>query len=182
VKMDTLYIVLAILMSAFILYQESRFRVTDDDQAVVVQFGEVSGEAKTDAGVYFKIPFLQEARSYPKHPLLYKNTREIPLGDKDVVTLTIRVAWTIEDPVTFYGRVPVFDDNAREFLDSKIREAERKTIAAAQRDDTVLAPDGKAGGGWQCNPEILREIQERVRADLLEFGIRLTEAGAAVSR
>ncbi|UCD31634.1 MAG: hypothetical protein JSV38_12705 [Desulfobacterales bacterium] len=53
--MDSIYIILAVVMSTFVLYQESIYKVKNDDQVVIIQFGKAFGEAITEPGMFFKI-------------------------------------------------------------------------------------------------------------------------------
>ena len=180
-KMDYIYIILAIVLSAFVLYQESIYKIKNDDQVVITQFSKVFGEAITEAGVYFKIPFIQKAYYYPKNAHLYKNEHEIPTLNKKIIRLNTQVFWKLDDPIKFFNRLYYFDDNAKDFIQSRIRTAERKIITATKISDIVFKSNDTTTENLECNPEILRRIKTEAQLNLLEFGILLLNIKATVT-
>ncbi len=179
--MDYIYIGLAVVMSAFVLYQESLFRVKSDDQVIIIQFNEVLTPPKTTAGVYFKIPFIQKAYYYPKNDHLCKYEHEIPTLDKKRIRLDTQAVWKLDDPIKFYDRLHYFDDNAKDFIQSRIREAERKIITRTKLVDIVFKSNGTTTENLECNSEVLRRILKEARLDLREFGILLLDIKTAVN-
>ena len=179
--MDYIYIILAIVMSAFVLYQESYYKVRNDDQVVITQFNKVFGEAKTEAGMYVKIPFIQKAHYYPKSTHFYTNEREIPTLDKQLIRISTQTAWKLDDPVKFYHRLYYFDDNTKDFIQSKIRTAEREIIAATRIGDIVFKSNDTTTENLECNPEVLRRIKKEAQSGLLDFGILLLNMKATVN-
>ncbi|MBW1693716.1 MAG: hypothetical protein JRJ41_06055 [Deltaproteobacteria bacterium] len=180
-KMDSIYIILAIVMSAFVLYQESLYKVKNDDQVVITQFSEVFSEVRTEAGVYFKIPFIQKTHYYPKNSHLYKNEHEVPTLSKKLIRLNTQVVWKLDDPVKFYNRLYYFDDNAKDFIQSRIRTAERKIIAATKISDIVFKSNDTITENLECNPEVLHRIKKEAQLNLLEVGILLLNIKATVT-
>ena len=179
--MDYIYIILAIVMSAFVLYQESIYKVKNDDQVVITQINKILSEAKTETGVYFKIPFIQKAHYYPKNDHLYKNEHEIPTLNKKIIRLNTQVFWKLDDPIKFFNRLYYFDDNAKDFIQSRIRTAERKIITATKISDIVFKSNDTTTENLECNPEILRRIKTEAQLNLLEFGILLLNIKATVT-
>jgi len=179
--MDCTYIILAIVMSAFVLYQESFYKVKNDDQVVITQFNKAFGEAKTEAGVYFKIPFIQEAHYYPQNEHLYENEHEIPTLDQELTRLNSQAVWELDDPIKFYNRLHYFDDNAKDFIQSIIRSAERETITATIISDIVWKSNDTTSDSLQCNPEVLHRIEKEAQLRLLDFGILLLSIKATVT-
>lgn len=179
--MDYIYIILAIVMSAFVLYQESIYKVKNDDQVVITQFNEVFSEAKTEAGVYFKIPFIQKTHYYPKNTHLYKNEHEIPTLNKKLIRIITQAVWKLDDPIKFYNRLYYFDDNAKDFIQSIIRTAERKIITDTKISDIVFKSNDTTTENMECNPEVLHRIKKEAQLNLLEFGILLLNIKATVT-
>jgi membrane protease subunit HflC len=180
-KMNYIYIILAIVMSAFVLYQESLYKVKKDDQVVITQFSEVFGEANTETGVYFKIPFIQKAHYYPKNTQLYKHEHEIPTLNKKLIRFNTQAVWKLDDSIKFYNRLYYFDDNAKDFIQSKIRTAERNIIAATKISDIVFKSNDTTTENLECNPEVLHRIKKEAQLNLLEFGILLLNIKATVT-
>lgn len=176
---DSIYIVLAIVFSAFILYQESLYRVKGDDQVVIDLFGELT--AKTLPGLYFKIPFIQKAHYYPKNTHLAKNDHEISTLDKKIIRLNTKAIWKLDDPIKFYNRLHYFDKNSKDFIQSKIRSAERAVITATNLINIVLNSNDSAAETKECHPEVSQKIRQEAQSGLKEYGILLLEVDVKVS-
>jgi len=55
-----------VMFGFFMLLGSSAFVVSETEQVVTTQFGKPVGEPIKDAGLHFKIPFIQEANFFPK--------------------------------------------------------------------------------------------------------------------
>jgi kynurenine formamidase len=73
---DSIYILLAIVFSAFILYQESHYKVKEEEQVEITQFRKAVGEAKTVSGVYLKLTLTTHSGTHLDAPWHYWPTSE----------------------------------------------------------------------------------------------------------
>jgi len=176
---DSIYIILAIVFSAFILYQESLYLVQGDDQVVIDLFGELT--AKTVPGIYFKIPFIQKAHYYPKNTHLSKNDHEISTLDKKIIRLNTQAIWKLDDPIKFYNRLHYFDKNSKDFIKSSIRSAERAIITATNVSNIVLNSNDSIAENMECQPELIQKIRKEAQSGLKEYGILLLNVDVKVT-
>ena len=57
----------------------------------------------SDAGLYFKIPFVDEIRKFPDTKMIYDiPPSEVLTSDQKNMTVDSYVIWEIEDPLTFF--------------------------------------------------------------------------------
>jgi len=169
---DRIYIVLAIVFSAFILYKESHYRVKEDEQVVLTQFGKEVEKGKSVPGTYFKIPFVQKALHFPKKPYPLENYQEIRTTGQKVIKLDTRVLWKIDDPCKFFNSIH-WVHAAEDIVWSQISRAEREIIRTIKLSDLSLKPVDSAIENMECNPKVLRRIHEEAQSNLQEFGILL---------
>jgi len=93
-------IVLVILL--FLLFSGTFYTVSEWEQVVITQFGRPVGDPKTEAGIKFKIPFIQEVHSYEKRIMRWDgDPKEIPTRDKRFIYVDTTARWRIVDAQKF---------------------------------------------------------------------------------
>jgi membrane protease subunit HflC len=100
--------------------------VPEGHQAIVTQFGRPIGEPHKEAGLYFKIPFIQEVHFFDKRLLKWDGKpNEIPTRDKKFIWVDTTARWLIVDPLLFLQTVATENGAAirlNDILDSVIRD------------------------------------------------------------
>lgn len=97
--------VLLLLMLVFVGYN-AMFVVSEGHQVIVTQFGKPVGERIEDAGLYFKIPFIQKLHYFDKRILKWDgDPNEIPTKDKKYIWIDTTARWRINDPLVFLQRM-----------------------------------------------------------------------------
>ncbi len=75
-------------------------------QAIITQFGRPVGQPVTDAGLHFKLPFVQEVTFFEKKILIWDgDPNQIPTNDKTFVYLDVTARWRIADALVFLQAV-----------------------------------------------------------------------------
>lgn len=97
----TIAIVLVVVL-ALILVSSSLFVVEEDEYACTVRFSKII--STTDqAGLHFKIPFVDSVKYFPKATMLYDiPPSEVLTSDKQNMTVDCYVLWRVSDPLRFY--------------------------------------------------------------------------------
>lgn len=111
--------------------------VDETEQVVVTQFGKVVGQPKTEPGLYFKLPVIQQATYFPKNLQHWDgDPGQIPTLDKTYIWVDAFARWKIVDPVKFFQTVNnVVGAQAR--LDNIIDPAVRNLITENRLIETV---------------------------------------------
>jgi membrane protease subunit HflC len=75
-------------------------------QAIITQFGRPVGQPITEAGLHFKLPFVQEVTYFEKKILIWDgDPNQIPTNDKTFVYLDVTARWRIADALVFLQAV-----------------------------------------------------------------------------
>lgn len=101
-RITGILIVLVLIVAAM----NGFYILPEGTQAVITQFGKPVGHPITDAGLKFKIPFIQEATFFEKKILIWDgDPNQIPTNDKTYVYLDITARWRIADALKFLQAV-----------------------------------------------------------------------------
>ncbi len=120
------YIVVILLIIGAL--STSAFVVSETEQVVVVQFGEVM-RLVDKPGLNFKIPFIQEAMRFEKRWLEWDgDASQITTRDKRYIYIDVFARWRIKDPLVFIETLRD-EDSAQGRLDDIIDNATRNVVA-----------------------------------------------------
>jgi membrane protease subunit HflC len=102
VRTALILIVIGLIFTAvngFYILEEGR-------QAIITQFGRPVGQPITEAGLHFKLPFVQEVTYFEKKILIWDgDPNQIPTNDKTFVYLDVTARWRIADALVFLQAV-----------------------------------------------------------------------------
>jgi membrane protease subunit HflC len=126
-------------------------------QSVITQFGRPVGKPETEAGLKFKIPFIQEVTYFDKKIQIWDgDPNQIPTNDKTYVFLDMTARWRIADPLLFLqavksmtGAQSMLDD----ILDGTARDLVNQNNLVEIIRSSDWSPDTMSGG----NPEGAKE-------------------------
>lgn len=130
--------IIAILVAAIgVIGFASAYTVDETEQVVVTQFGKVVGTPKIEPGLYFRLPFLQNANYFPKNLLQWDgDPGQIPTLDKKFIWVDSFARWKITDPVKFFQTVSN-TISAQGRLDDIIDPAVRNAVTSYPLNETV---------------------------------------------
>ncbi len=113
---------------SFLVYN-SLFVVYEWQQAIVTQFGEIKGEPRTDAGLHFKLPFVQQVHLFDKRLLRWDGQeRTIYTKDRRAIIVDVTARWRINDARAFLESIGGSTDAANARLIGIIEGAVRNEI------------------------------------------------------
>lgn len=150
----------------------SVFTVEEDEQALVLQFGEpVRTEnaygIEDDAGLKYKIPLVQTVRLYDRRNLeLDLSEQEILASDQERLTVDAFVRYRITDLQTFYERFNTrgaAEAQMRGVLDSLLRDS----LASVESQDII------AGKRAELMTQILNRAN--IRAEAENYGVTFVD-------
>jgi len=95
-------IALIVVFVAAIVLGNSMYTVRENEYACTVRFSKII-ETTDEAGLHFKVPFLDSVKSFSRAAMLYDiPPSEVLTSDKQNMTVDCYVIWRIEDPKKFY--------------------------------------------------------------------------------
>jgi membrane protease subunit HflC len=145
--------VLAVLVAAILVLSQSLYTVDQKQFAIRFQLGEII-ETQPDAGLYFKVPLLQNVKYYDKRILTLDNPEpdRITTSEKKPLLVDFIVQWRITDVKQYYISVQGDEEAARRRLSQTVRanlaeEFNKRTIhdaISAERDKITTVTRQKA--------------------------------------
>ena len=179
-----------------IVFGGATYTVSETQQVILTQFGKPVGEPVTEAGLHFKMPFIQEVNRIDKQILEWDGLRtEMPTKDKLYISVDTFGRWRITDPLEYFRRLRderSAQSRLEDILGSETRNAIAKhdliEVIRTTRDrepavdESLLVEGAEAEGDiGQLQPitkgrkKIEQEIQAAARVKLAEFGIELLD-------
>jgi membrane protease subunit HflC len=187
-------VIIALAIVGILLMFASAYVVDETEQVVVTQFGKVIGEPKNEPGLYFRIPFIQNANYFPKNLLRWDgDPGQIPTLDKTFIWVDPFARWRIIDPVKFFqtvnntvsalGRLDdIIDPAVRNFITSySLIEAVRSSNRQLDLDTFEFGPKGtekEVSSTYTIETgreKITQEIMKQAQPKLAKFGIELVD-------
>jgi membrane protease subunit HflC len=169
--------------------------VKETQQVIITQFGKPIGEPITQAGLHFRIPFIQVVNRIDKQILEWDGQRtEMPTRDKLYISVDTFGRWRITQPLEYFRRLRD-ERSAQSRLDDILGSETRNAIAKHDlievirttkdreptRDETLTeAGEGATNIGvlhpiLKGRKKIEQEIQSAAKVKLAEFGIELLD-------
>jgi membrane protease subunit HflC len=114
-----------------IVITQSAFVVTPVEQVIITQLGNPIGEPITEAGLHWKVPFLQTANVFDKRWLEWDgDASEMPTREKNPIWVDTYARWRIADPLKFFTASQGNERIGQSLLDGIIDSETRNVIAA----------------------------------------------------
>ncbi|MDY4435905.1 MAG: protease modulator HflC [Eubacteriales bacterium] len=100
--MKKIIITAAIIVVLLITLSGAFYTVAENEYAYTLRFSEIVN-VTNEAGLHFKLPFIDEVRRFPDTTLIYDiPPSEVLTSDKKNMTVDSYIIWEISDPKTFY--------------------------------------------------------------------------------
>ncbi len=114
--------------------------VPEGEQAIVTRFGKIV-KAETDAGLKFRVPFVDNVSRYSKRILSWDgDPKRLPTSENQFIWVDTTARWIISDPAKFYESVTSMNQ-AYARLDDVIDSAVRTIIAQNPLAESVRSTD-----------------------------------------
>ena len=149
---------------AVIVVMDGFYVVDETEQAVITQFGNPVGEAVTEPGLNFKIPFIQTANYFEKRYLEWDGDRnQVPTKDKKFIFVDTYARWQITDPLQYFQRLGD-ERGAQSRLDDILDGETRNAIAAHDLVELIRSTNREP-------------ISEGIIADIVNDSLEVIETG-----
>ena len=100
--MKKVIIIVAIVLAVAVVGFSALFTVAEDQYACTFRFSEIV-DTTENAGLHFKIPFIDSVKYFPKATQFYDiPPSEVLTSDKQNMTVDCYILWKIADPQQFY--------------------------------------------------------------------------------
>ncbi len=99
-------VLLVILLGALVLLGQTAYTVSETEQVIITRLGEPVGDPVVEAGLHFKVPFIERVNVFEKRFLEWDgNPNQVPTKDKRFIWVDTYARWRIVDPLLFFQRL-----------------------------------------------------------------------------
>ena len=160
----TAKILSVILICAALVAGASSIVITQENEySLVRQFGKIDHVA-SEAGISFKIPFIQSVDTLPKQILLYDlSASDVITSDKKTMICDSYILWQIVDPQKFAQTLNSSITNAESRLDAIVYNSTKNIISSTNQNDVISGRNG----------ELSAAIMQNIGNSLEQYGIAL---------
>ncbi|GBE15554.1 modulator of FtsH protease HflC [bacterium BMS3Abin14] len=143
-----LTILTVLILAVLIVLSGSYFTLEEGKQAIILQFGRTVGDTITDAGLHFKLPFVQEVRVFEKRLLVWDgDPNQIPTKGREFIWVDTTARWRIADAKKFLENVATeagAQSRLDDIIDSVVRdEVSNSELVELVRSTSWVIPEGK---------------------------------------
>ncbi|MEA4970028.1 MAG: protease modulator HflC [Candidatus Pelethousia sp.] len=157
-----------LLIAAAVTLFSSAYTVGENEYACVVRFEKIMSTTE-QAGLHFKMPFLEGVKKFPKAVMFYDiPPSEVLTSDKQNMTVDSYVLWQIENPRLFYqalGNTTI----AEQRLDALTYNALKNIMGTLAQKDII-----NENAGSERN-DIYEGIAANVSTIAKNYGIRVVD-------
>ena len=161
-------ILIAVIAVLVICLANSVYTVKENEYACTVRFSQIIGTT-SEAGLHFKVPFLDSVRYFTRATMLYDiPPSEVLTSDKQNMTVDCYILWSISDPKLFYqtlGSTAV----AEQRLDALTYNELKTVMGTLAQSDIINMEDGSKRN------DIYGGIASDVSALAATYGIRVED-------
>ena len=134
-------ITLAILLVVLLVAGGAMYTVAEDQYACVVRFSQII-DVTGDAGLHFKVPFLDSVKYFSKATQFYDiPPSEVLTSDKQNMTVDCYLLWSISDPKLFYQSLGT-TSVAEQRLDALTYNELKTVMGTLAQADIINMEDG----------------------------------------
>lgn len=179
-----IFLVLIVLNSSF-------YTLDETEQSILLQFGEPVGQPVKNAGLHFKVPFIQDVVRFEKRIIEWDgDPNQISTEDKRYIWVNTFARWRINDPLKFYQTVnneanaqsrldDIIDGVSRDIITkNKLIEVVRntnRTMMAIGDDEEESIPITGLDPIQHGRTDIRRQILEIAGQTVPQYGIQLID-------
>ncbi|HIW33136.1 MAG TPA: protease modulator HflC [Candidatus Paenibacillus intestinavium] len=146
----------------------SLYIVKEGEYKIVLRFSEAI-DAKSEPGLYMKIPFVDKIKELPKYQMTYENVpTQIMTKDKKVILVDNYTVWRIEDPIKFNKTSPAVSDGAQR-INEAVYNTVRRKLSEVNYDEIIS--ENTARG--DLNDEITKDVALSLQRD--NYGIKIVD-------
>ncbi|MGP1613212.1 MAG: protease modulator HflC [Catonella sp.] len=163
-KTKKLFLILLIL--AGFLGFSSTYSLKENEYGIRLQFNKIVA-IDNNAGLYFKLPFIQNIRKVPKSIQLYDICpSDVMTADKKSMIADMYILWRIVDPTVYYQTLNANVNNAKDRTGITVYNSVKSVISSMTQDEIIEARGEK----------LTQTITADANPDIKKYGIEIVQA------
>ena len=152
---------------ALVVLLTSMYTVNENEYGVVRRFGKVV-DVKSEAGLYLKVPFAEEAGTLPKNKKMYDvPPSDVLTMDKKALVVDNYVVWRITDPLTFVQRVGTVEEMEKR-IDAATYSVVKNTLGTKNQTDIIrTGVDGRNAFNELITGDVNNQLKDEYGVEIL---------------
>ena len=161
-------LIACLTLLAIICLFGSLYVVEENEYACTVRFSKIIN-TESEAGLHFKVPFIDSVKYFPKATMLYDiPPSEVLTSDKQNMTVDCYVLWQVSNPLTFYQSLGS-STVAEERLDALTYNALKNVMGTLSQADIINEDDAS------LRNDIYAGIADNVNVVAKNYGIEVID-------
>lgn len=157
------YIIALVAVAAVIVLMNSLVITYENEYKLIRVFGKVD-RVITDAGLSFKIPFVEETDTIPNQTLLYDlPASEVITMEKKTMMSDVYVLWRVDNPLLFAQTLSGLVNNAEARINAVVYNSMKEVVGSMSQSEIISARDGL----------LSEKIMEGIGDTMRQYGITL---------
>ena len=163
-KTKKLFLIILILVG--FLGFSSTYSLQENEYGIRLQFNKIVA-IDNNAGLYFKLPFIQNIRKVPKSIQLYDiRPSDVMTSDKKSMIADMYILWRIVDPKVYYQTLNANVNNAKDRTGITVYNSVKSVISSMTQDEIIEARGEK----------LTQTITADANPDIEKYGIEIVQA------
>ena len=160
------FLLFIVVLIALFLGFNSTYSLKENEYGIKLQFNKIVA-IDDQAGLYFKIPFMQNVRKVPKSIQLYDiRPSDVMTSDKKSMIADMYILWRVSDPTVYYQTLNANVNNAKDRTGITVYNSVKSVISSMTQDEIIEARGEK----------LTQTITADANPDIQKYGIEIVQA------
>ena len=160
------FLLFIVVLIALLLGFNSTYSLKENEYGIKLQFNKIVA-IDDQAGLYYKIPFIQNVRKVPKSIQLYDiRPSDVMTSDKKSMIADMYILWRVSDPTVYYQTLNANVNNAKDRTGITVYNSVKSVISSMTQDEIIEARGEK----------LTQTITADANPDIQKYGIEIVQA------
>lgn len=160
------FLLFIVVLTALFLGFNSTYSLKENEYGIKLQFNKIVA-IDDQAGLYYKIPFMQNVRKVPKSIQLYDiRPSDVMTSDKKSMIADMYILWRVSDPTVYYQTLNANVNNAKDRTGITVYNSVKSVISSMTQDEIIEARGEK----------LTQTITADANPDIQKYGIVIVQA------
>lgn len=160
------FLLFIVVLIALLLGFNSTYSLKENEYGIKLQFNKIVA-IDDQAGLYYKIPFMQNVRKVPKSIQLYDiRPSDVMTSDKKSMIADMYILWRVSDPTVYYQTLNANVNNAKDRTGITVYNSVKSVISSMTQDEIIEARGEK----------LTQTITDDANPDIQKYGIEIVQA------
>lgn len=160
------FLLFIVVLIALFLGFNSTYSLKENEYGIKLQFNKIVA-IDDQAGLYYKIPFMQNVRKVPKSIQLYDiRPSDVMTSDKKSMIADMYILWRVSNPTVYYQTLNANVNNAKDRTGITVYNSVKSVISSMTQDEIIEARGEK----------LTQTITDDANPDIQKYGIEIVQA------